>query len=184
MKIGDLVKEARQRAGMTLTELGEKIGSSSSALCDLERGNLKNPPSVFDLVKISDALMDRKLLSEFCNDCPLRDRIRIQKFKPLNNIVPGAIPAMIKTIQKISVAAEALESMMRLLCNSTFRDDPEYLSYLNSFFLRVIEAQNGLEIVVQQSEDDGLITHEKYMTLRDIHRQENIRKGHHRDGEE
>ena len=180
MKVGAMVKAARLRSGMTLTELGEKIGSSASALCELERDNLKNPPSVFDLVRISDVLMDKELLVGFCTACPLRDRIQIQKFRPLNNIVPGAIPAMIKSTQKIALAAEALNSMMQRLCNANFQDDPEYLTYRNSVFLRLIEAMNGLEIVVQQSESEGIITQDEFRTLRDFHRQENIRKGHHR----
>lgn len=178
MKIGSLIQEARKRASMTLTELGELIGASASTLSTVENDQ-RTAPSIPELVKISDALMDRQLLREFCNACPIRGRIAIQKFKPLNNIVPGVLPAMIKTTQKISLAAEALNSMMTRLCNSNFRQDPEYGTYRNATFLRLIEAMRGLEIVVEQAEAEGLISSEEFLVLKDIHRQQNVAKGHH-----
>lgn len=179
MKTGAMIKAARQRAGMTLTELGEEIGSAASTLSAIENDQQKNPPSIQELVKISDVLKDRQLLSDFCIACPVRSRIAIRKFRPLNNIVPGVFPALIKTSQKISLASEAIDAMAKRLTNSNFQQDPEYLSFRNAFFLRIIEAMNGFEILVSQAEESSVISHDEFLVLKDMHRQQNVDKGHH-----
>lgn len=183
MKIGSMIKAARNRSGITLTELGERIGASASTLSTLENDQKAVAPSVTELVRISDALMDRQLLQEFCTKCVVRTRIPIKKFRPLNNIVPGVLEAIVKTTEKISLAAEALHSMMGRLCNSSFADDPEFHTFRNNTFLRVIEAMHGLEILVEQAVTKGIISHDEFLVLKDVHRQQNIDKKHHVEAE-
>jgi transcriptional regulator with XRE-family HTH domain len=177
--IGMIVKAARRRAGLVLVELGEKVGMSTSTLSDLETGKLKNPLPPSELVRISDALLDRQMLVEYCGTCPVRSRIVIRKFTPLNNIVPGAIPAMLKTTQKISTVAEALHNMMTRLCDLSFRADPDFREHRNEFILKVFEAKNALEIVLDQSAHECLVSNEELLVLMEMHRANNVRKGHH-----
>lgn len=43
MKIGSVIKELRERAGLTQGQLGIKVGVSDSAICQIEKNRTKNP---------------------------------------------------------------------------------------------------------------------------------------------
>lgn len=54
MWIGELIKQARKTAGLTQTELGEKIGTSGVTIMRYEKG--QRQPRIEQIQKIADAL--------------------------------------------------------------------------------------------------------------------------------
>jgi transcriptional regulator with XRE-family HTH domain len=178
-KIGNIIKQARVRAHMTLTELAELVDSSASTLSVLENGQQKNPPAPADLVRISDSLRDTLMLVEYCDACPIRERIIIRKFPPLNSIVPGVIPAAVKTSQKCAEAAEAIQRMMSRLTNRNFAQDPEFEQMRDATILKIYESKRGLEIILDQLTTGGVVTDKELKVLERIHQQQCVDKGHH-----
>lgn len=183
MKVGEIIKRARLRANMTLTDLAELISSSSSTLSNIENDHKQNPLSPADMVKISDAVMDRKMLEEFCIVCPIRKRILIKKFPPLNNIVPGAPVAIMKMINKLAEAGETLQPMLARILNSNFRNDPDFREYRNRAVLKLIDAKRGAEIALDQLVEQGIITSDEVTLLVEVQQQQCVDKGHHVEAE-
>lgn len=52
MTIGDRIKLHRERRGMTLTELSEKIGVAESTICNWEKG--KTEPTLINAISVAD----------------------------------------------------------------------------------------------------------------------------------
>ena len=52
MPLGQRIKEARERLGMTQTELGRKIGMSKAALHALEKRDAQSSARVYELAKV------------------------------------------------------------------------------------------------------------------------------------
>jgi transcriptional regulator with XRE-family HTH domain len=56
MKLGTLIREARERAGLTLADLAKRCRISSSYLCRIEQGARERRPSTKLLERIAVAL--------------------------------------------------------------------------------------------------------------------------------
>lgn len=179
MSTGTIVKNARQRVGMTLTELAEMVGSSSSSLSMLENNQHKYPPSPGELVEISDALHDTQMLQEYCGGCPVRKRIIIRKFPPLNNILPGAHVSAMKTGQKLAEAAEMVQTMLTKMLKKDFHLDPEYLEYRDQTIIKIIDAKRGAETLLGKMQQEGFVSSGELRMLASVQQQMCIEKGHH-----
>lgn len=179
MKIGSIMKRARVRAGLTLSELGARIGRSASQLSVIENGQTSNPLSPADLIIISDVVFDRQMLVEYCDSCPIRSRIIIKKFPPLNNIVPSSQVAAMKVIQKLSTAADSLQPMLQKLLNSNFADDPDFREFRNGAILNLLDVKRGAEILVDQLLVQGVITADELRILAEMQQRLCEEKGHH-----
>lgn len=177
--IGNMIKDGRKRAGMTQGELGERIGVSAPTICELEAGDRKSNPNPEDVIKISDALMDTAMLHQYCISCPLRSRISIRKFKPLNHIVPGVLPSVLKNIQKIGEAMEMLNRMLPKMLTRGFEADPDFIEFRNDAVLRAIDVRRGLEIFFDQMAEANLLTDADLKMLEDVQQRLCEQKGHH-----
>jgi DNA-binding XRE family transcriptional regulator len=179
MKVGAILKAARQRAGLTLSEVAAQIGSSASTLSAVENDLHKNPLTPAEMVGISDVIMDRVMLREYCDACPIRSRILVRKFPGLNQIVPGAIPATLKVIEKLADAADTLQPMLSKMLNRNFAQDPEFIDYRNGALLKVLDLKRGAEILMDQFQEQGIVTAEELRMLRDMQQRLCEAKGHH-----
>jgi len=183
MKIGAMVERLRKRNGWTLRELGETIDYSASHLSQIENDQVKNPLTPGDLVTISDATKDRLILDEYCTACPIRTRIMIRKFPPLNKIVEGPIAATVKVTQKLAEAADALQPMLVKLLYPNFREDPDYREYRNKAIMKLIDLKRGAEILLDKYVKYGVLTHDELKLLEELQQRECETKGYHIPGE-
>lgn len=183
MKIGTIIKSARIRSGMTLSELAEAIDSSSSTLSALENGQFKNPPTPEELVRISEALRDVRMLSEYCDRCAIRKRVIPRKFPPMNRVQQGAVISTVKVIEKLSLGADKLHQMLVRMANPRFKDDPEARQYRNDAILRVLDIKRGTEVLLDQLQEDGIVTAEELQILIELQQREVEAKGYHDPGE-
>jgi len=182
-KIGTMIRDARKRAEMTQGELGSAIGISAPALCDLEGGKRASTPAPEEMVRIHDALHDPKLLQEYCNGCPVRKRIIIRKFKPLNNILPGSHIAIMKVNQKLVEASERLSLMLPKMLKAGFINDPDFREYCDEAVLRIIDSKRGYEELLDRMIEEGLLTHERLQLLVELQQRQCVEKGHHIESE-
>lgn len=66
-RFGRYLRELRERAGMRMKELADKMGWTSVYVSDIERGR-RNPPSPAKIVKIGEILgVDSKQLLDLAN---------------------------------------------------------------------------------------------------------------------
>ncbi len=177
--IGLMVRDSRKRANMTQSELGECIGLSASAVCQIEAGNNKSAPPPEDMVTISDAVRDTKLLQEYCDLCPIRTRIIIRKFRALNNIQGGAHVATIKVNQKLAEATEALSVMLPKMLRKGFETCPEYHEFRNEAILKILDVKRGCEILLDQMLEGGVMSANELRVLVDTQQRLCELKGHH-----
>ena len=182
MKVGFIIKAARQRMGLTLHDLATLIGSSTSTLSALENDQQSRDLPPAEMVAISDATLDREMLNEYCFLCPIRSRIIIKKFQPLNNILPGAHVSMIKVMQKLAEASNALEGMLPKMLRQNFDQDPDYLEYRNTTILKAFDVQLGIQTMLDQLKKGGVVTPDELHLLQDTHRRLCEEKGHHIPG--
>ena len=181
--IAGMVRAARKRQGMTQQELAQKIGVSGAAICDLETGDRKSPVSDEEMVKISDALHDQAILHEYCITCYVRKRISIRKFTPLNSIVPGAMQAAVKNVQKLTEATEMLSQLLPKMLAPGFRECPDFIEHRNTTVIKAIDVRRGLEILFDQLVTDKILTEVDLKTLEDVQQRLCVEKGYHRDME-
>ena len=182
MKVGAIIKKARLRQGLTLHELASLIGSSTSTLSTVENDLQVHPLTPGELVAISDATLDREMLSEFCFVCPIRTRIPIKKFQTLNNILPGPHVAMLKVLQKLSEASNALEAMLPKMLRQNFDQDPDYLEHRNTTVLTALDLKRGVQIMFEEFERTGIISADELRVLQDVQQRLCEEKGHHVPG--
>lgn len=178
-KIGLMVRDARKRATMTQGELGSVIGVSAPALCELEGGSRKSVPAPDEMVRIHDALHDVKLLQEYCDCCPVRKRIIIRKFKPLNNILAGSHASVMKVICKQAEASEALSIMVPKMLRKGFADDPDFREYRNEAIIKIIDMKRGMEILLDQMLEDRVLSPDELRWLMEMQQQRCVENGHH-----
>ena len=179
MKVGAIIKNARVRMGLTLSELAALIGSSTSTLSTVENDKQANPLSPTEMVAISDAILDRHMLEEYCNLCPIRTRILIRKFPGLNKIVPGALPATLKVIQKLAEVADTLQPMLSKMLNRNFAQEEGFAEFRNEALLKLIDLKRGTEILLDQFMAQGIVTPDELRMLRDMQQRLCEQKGHH-----
>lgn len=179
MKVGAIIKAARQRMGLTLSELAELVGSSTSTLSSIENDHLKNSLSPSEMVAISDAILDRRMLSEYCDRCPVRGRILPRKFLPLNNVLVNAHASTLKTAQKLSEAADKLQNMLGKMLKKDFQADPEYKNFRDEAILKILDAKRGAEILLDQLLEQGIVSAEELRMLVNLQQRLCVDKGHH-----
>jgi transcriptional regulator with XRE-family HTH domain len=178
-RTGKILKAARERAGLTLTDLAAVIGMSSAGLCNLENGKNKTPPSPDEMVALSDALGDRTMLVEYCCGCELRTRIKIRKFTPLNNVIGGSLGANYKLTEKLAVMAEKAPAMMSGILNPNFKQDPESDKFLDDYLLNLFDIMRVAETIVDKLVAEGFRTEERVLILKQAHQAMCERKGYH-----
>jgi len=177
--IGEMIKGARKRANMTQGELGSLIGVTAPAICELEAGNRSSSPNPDDMVQIADAVHDVKLMQDYCESCPLRKRIIIRKFKPLNNILPGAHVSTLKVCQKMSEASEKLSVMVPKMLRKGFEADPDFREHRNETIIAILDAKRGTEILIDQLLEQGLLNSDELQVLVEMQQHLCEAKGHH-----
>lgn len=75
MNLGEKIRQARKRAGLTQKELGQRLGVSQAAIGQFESNN--SNPQTGTLVKISDAL--NISVEDLLSDTPFGDAIEETK---------------------------------------------------------------------------------------------------------
>jgi len=178
-EIGAKIKEARKQAEMVQAELGAAIGVSATTICELEAGERKQAPSPSLMVSISDALRDTSLLHHYCAYCDLRKRIPIRKFKPMNNIVPGVLPSVMKNMQKINVGGERLQMMASKLLQPGFEKEPDFEEFRDEFVILLTDMRRGLEISLDQMKEANFLTDAHQKALEDVQQLRCEAKGYH-----
>ena len=179
MRYGAIIKAARKRAGLTLQELGSLVNFSASQLCEIENDKTKTPPSPVDMVRIAEALFDTTLLHDYCNRCPIRSKIIIKKFPPLNNINTEPAVMAMKVMDKLAVAADTLQPMLRKMLARDFRNDPEYTEYRNTAILKILDVKRGTEILLDEFAAQGVVSMAELRTLVDMQQRLCEEHGHH-----
>jgi hypothetical protein len=165
---------------MTLHDLAGRLdGYSTSTLSAIENDQQKNPLSPADMVTISDATHDREMLDEYCLACPIRDRIIVRKFPPLNNILPGAQISTMKVTQKLAEASDALQGMLPKLLRKDFNQDPDFLEYRNAAILKLLDVKRGTEILLDELIRGGVVTSDELRTLQTEQQRLCEQHGHH-----
>lgn len=82
MNLGEKIRQARKRAGLTQKELGQRLGVSQAAIGQFENNN--SNPQTGTLVKISDAL--NISVEDLLSDTPFGDTIEETKAE-LSNVL-------------------------------------------------------------------------------------------------
>jgi len=182
MKVGAIIKAARQRRGLTLHELAVLIGSSTSTLSTVENDLQKNPISPAELVAISDATLDREMLHDYCFLCPVRSRIPIKKFQPMNNVLPGPHVAILKVMQELSEASNALEAMLPKMLRVNFVQDPDYLEFRNTTILEALDVKREVQTMLEEFERCGIVSADELRVLQDLQQRLCEQKGYHVPG--
>jgi transcriptional regulator with XRE-family HTH domain len=178
-KVGEMIRRARVTQGLTQGELGERIGTSAVTICELEKGQRRSVPSPAEMVSISDALLDRSLLQEYCDVCPLRKRIMVRKFPPLNNILHGPQVSTMKVMQKMSEASDLLQNMLPKMLRKGFEADPDYREFRNTAVIKIIDVKRGTEILLDQLQVAGVISADDLHMLMEMQQILCEQKGHH-----
>jgi len=180
MTTGSILKRARKRANITLRELGELVNMSASQLSNIENDQIANPLGPEEMVKASDAVKDRQMLTEYCNCCSIRSRIIVKKFPPLNNIRRGSLVAMLKVSQKTSSLAERLPHMINKLLAPDFRQDPEFMEHRNDTVLLLLDLIRGLGICLDEMQAENILNADELVVLKDMQQRLCEEKGYHK----
>lgn len=145
--IGHKISAARKKAGMTLDDLGAKIGMSRTNISVIENDGLKNGPDSQTLIRISEALNAPEILIHHCESCPVRQHIMLKLFPDLNNIRrdPAIIAARLR--KEMIEGAEALENLSERFSDVNFRTRPDFQDQFESLMEQVVDVKRGVEIL-------------------------------------
>lgn len=147
MNIGEAIKAARKKRGITATELGNLVGLSKSAMSIIEMDGLKAGPPVDTICKIADALNDLSILVGHCQSCPVRKHIFLKQFPDLNNIRHD--PAIIanRLRKELLEAAERIEPLIERLGDADPKSRPDYMEIFMTSMEQVVDAERAIEIL-------------------------------------
>ena len=179
MTIGEKIKESRRARGLRGEDLAGAIGTTTATISKIELDMLKFGPSPDLVVKISEALGDRTILTTYLENNPVYQSIIPKIFPDLNNI--RLEPAIIFT----RFAAEARESanaadiLAEMFSNADPKRLPEYERTLKAQLEQVVDVQRAAEILFLQLIVSGVISDEDRGEIHRAQQQKCVDHGHH-----
>lgn len=184
MNIGEVVKAARKKRGITATELANLVGMSKSAISIIEMDGLKNGPDPDTLCKIADSLNDLSILVHHCQACPVRKHIFLKQFPDLNNIRrdPAIIAARLR--REMTEAVDALDRLAERFSDADFKSRPDYQEVFEREMEQVVDAERAIEILKFELVLSGTHSSADLKKVYDRQQAKCITNGHHKPTED
>lgn len=75
VSFGQVIKESRQRAGMTVEYVAREIPANPRTVFRYEEGKHVGPDII---ARLAEIFRDKELIENYCRDCPAR-KVRLKK---------------------------------------------------------------------------------------------------------
>ena len=184
MRIGEKIKRARKKNGLTLEQLGKKVGLGGSTISGYENAIDKGQPDPDTLCKIADSLNDLSILVHHCQSCPVRKHIFLKQFPDLNNIRhdPAIIAARLR--REMTEAVDSLDRLAERFSDADFKSRPDYQEVFEREMEQVVDAERAIEILKFELVLSGTHSSADLKKVYDRQQAKCVANGHHKPVEE
>jgi len=179
MTLGKTIKAARKKMGISLDDLGFKVGLAKSSLSGIENDNFKNGPDPKTLIRIADALSAPEILLHHCENCPIRQHIMLRHYPELNNIRKDPASIIAKMRKEMQEAIEAADALGEKYLKVDFKNDPEYERTFTEAMEQILDVERVIETLKFELVLNQIHTQEEMQKVIDHQQQKCIEHGHH-----
>ncbi|MHB8149960.1 MAG: helix-turn-helix domain-containing protein [Desulfobulbia bacterium] len=178
--IGEKIRAARTKRGMTGEELGRLTGMTKAAISQIETDK-RQQVDLDILCRIADALDDISILTHHCQGCPVRNMAFIRHFPELNNIRRHD-PSIIANKLRIELeeAAASLNRLSERFIDADFKTQPDYMAVFVKEMEQVIDAKRCIEILEYELVLGGTHSSADLKKVYDRQQEKCIERGHHK----
>jgi transcriptional regulator with XRE-family HTH domain len=180
MTIGEKIKNSRKSAGMTRDELAERLGMSPGAVSKIENEVMKFGPTPDTIIKISDILKDKTILTYALMHNPICQRIIPRAFRPLNNTKTDPSAILAKLIEELEEAIEAAKILSRPFSHADPESTPKFKGTLFANLEQILDVSRNIEEMFEKLKACGVLSEEEHLEIY-IHQQAKCEaNGHHK----
>lgn len=180
MTLGKKIRESRKAAGMRGMELARAICRSVAVVSDIENDKLKGGPDPEILVKISETLNDRSILTAYLEQNPVYRSIIPKIFPDLNNIRRDPAIIFSRFASEAEEAVEAARILADIFSNAEPSSHPNFCQVLHAKLQQIVDVQRCAEVLFLQLIAGGIISEAERC---EIHAEQQLKceeKGHHK----
>jgi transcriptional regulator with XRE-family HTH domain len=183
MTIGQKIKEARKRIGMTGDALGAAVGLTKATISKIETDALLSPPTPETLIKIADALGDQSILIYALLNNPICQRIIPRAFAPLNNINDNTSAILAKLREELEEAIQSVDILSRDFSVKNPESIPAFKETLFAKLEQILDVTRCVEELFDRLKVCGVLTDEEHLEIH-IRQQAKVEAhGHHKQAE-
>lgn len=182
--VGSKIIESRKAFGMKAADLASEIGISPSMMSYIEKDGLKGGPDPHLIVKISDALNDKTILTTYLENNPAYQAVIPKIFTDLNNIRRDPAIIFNRFASEAQEAVEAARILADIFSDADPSRHPNFCEVLFSNLEQLIDVQRCSEIVFLQLIAAGVISDADRCEIHRRQQNKCVAHGHHRVDEQ
>jgi len=180
MTIGKKIREVRKHKGIRGEDLGYAVGITKSTLSKIENDALKGGPDPDMIIKISDALEDKSILTYALMHNPICQRIIPRAFRPLNNTKKDPSAILAKLIEELEEAIESAKILSRPFSHADPESTPKFKEVLFANLEQILDVSRNIEEMFEKLKACGVLSEEEHLEVF-IHQQAKCEaNGHHK----
>lgn len=178
--IGQEFCEARKAAGLTIDELGAKLGISRSHVSVIERDMLKGGPDPDLVVRAADVLNARSILTTYLENNPVYRSIIPKIFMDLNNIRRDPSNIFFKFAEEADEASQSAKILGNIYNHADPSSHPNFCAVLRANLEQIVDIQRCSEVLFLQLIACGELTEADRCEIYAQQQRKCEEKGHHR----
>jgi transcriptional regulator with XRE-family HTH domain len=179
MTLGETISMARKKENLTLHDLAAGVGLGKSSLSLIENNALKGGPAPELVVKISEYLNDKTILTTYLENNPVYQSIIPKIFPDLNNIRREPAVIFSRFAAEAEEAVEAARILAEMFSNVDPTRTPNYQQILNTKLEQILDVQRCAEILFLQLIQFDVITEEGRREVHANQQRKCVEHGHH-----
>ena len=183
MSIGQKIREARKKKGMTLEDLASVCGKKKSWLSSVENDALKGGADPDLLIQMAEVLGDQSILIYALLNNPICQRIIPRAFAPLNNINDNTSAILAKLREELEEAIQSVDILSRDFSVKNPELIPAFKETLFSKLEQILDVTRCVEELFDRLKVCGVLTDEEHLEIH-IRQQAKVEAhGHHKQAE-
>lgn len=183
MSIGQKIREARKKKGMTLEDLASVCGKKKSWLSSVENDALKGGADPDLLIQMAEVLGDSSILIYALLHNPICQRIIPRAFAPLNHIKTDPSAILTKMQEELEEAIESTKILARVFSHAEPQTTPNYEGVVMANLEQIVDVSRCIEEMFSRLKECAAISEEQHLEIY-VRQQAKVEaRGHHKQAE-
>lgn len=180
MTTGKKIHESRKSAGIKAADLATAVGVSAATISNVERDAYSDGAPPLLVVKISNFLDDKTILTTYLENNPAYQAVIPKIFTDLNNIKRDPAIIFSRFATEAAEAVEAARILEEIFSNAEPANHPSFCEVLKAKMEQIIDVKRAVEILELQLVASEAMTEADRCEIYARQHQKCIDHGHHK----